>query len=428
MKRLALLACLALPLCATAQWKDLKKLGQGGEAFVATDGKGSIYVTSHQPSQLLTSRDWGASFGVHKLFPDSMCDLHVTANGSGMVNLIYIRNGVTGLVPWVSKDGLQTFEQGNVLEGPFDREWLAVDPRTNAVHVAYSEGYIGGPASTGVYLASSKDGKTFSRTSRVDNEPANAYPVDPYLAIGSGGRLYGMWGTTTDRNTIARFGFSSSNDGGKSWSNHQVVTQLDPALGDTQERWMLGCLLAVGADTVYAFYPNYASVDVDGKPAKALLVNYKVSTDGGKTFSSGRPTLNDGEIQEAIRSFRKGQKAGAAFDYYIQTLPWACTSPSGRVFLAFQDNRSGQRDVGGAMLNVWHVRWAELADNAKGCDPSERVSYDVACFRPPLDFLACAADSKYGYVIWTETPDLNAGWVFTGDLMFGRRILGKRNL
>lgn len=418
-----LIASAALVAPVSAQWKDRVSLGQGGEAKVATDDKGNVYATCHQPCKFYVSHDWGASFGEPKLLENAMCDMDVYAWPDGRVNVVHIKNGVSGMQPWYSTDFGKTLFPGKGIDGPLDREWLAVNPVNGEVYFNYSHGYIGGPKSTGIFLAASTDGgKTFvPRGGRVDREKEGSYPVDPYLSNSSDGKIYAMWANSADFNTIDNFRFAVSTDGGKTFANHQTIAEFSKKLGDTQERWMLGCMVATGRNTVVAFYPDYEEITVDGKTTHPMLTHYKVSIDGGKTFGPGRTVLSTQEIEASIRSFEAAKKADGGI--YIETMPWACADPSGRIHIAFQDNRVGNAAAADGILTKWHVRFATCSDLNKGFGESERVSDDVICKRPPLDFLSCAADSKRAYVIWTETPNNKGDWSFSGDLYVARKVL-----
>jgi hypothetical protein len=231
-----------------------------------------------------------------------------------------------------------------------------------------------------------------------------------------------MWEVSSDYDTIDRFDFSYSTDGGQTFTGHKELARFNKNF-DTQERWILGSIIGYGRDNIAVVYPNYDDVTVDGIVYHPLLQHYKYSTDGGKTFSEGKTVSSYAEIENAIRSFVAHQKTKANYAYYIQTLPWLCSDPDGGVHLAFEDNRSGQGLSKTAYFDKWHVRFASSANLAQGFGPSERVSDDVICKRPPLDFLSCAADSKRAYITWTETPGASDDWRFTGNLWVGRKSL-----
>lgn len=46
--------------------------GVWGESTVASDNKGSAFVTYHQPCELQISRDWGGSFLEKHQFPEGL--------------------------------------------------------------------------------------------------------------------------------------------------------------------------------------------------------------------------------------------------------------------------------------------------------------------------------------------------------------------
>ncbi|HVT13122.1 MAG TPA: sialidase family protein [Fimbriimonadaceae bacterium] len=424
MKR-CLLTLLSLSLASVAlcQWKDVQKLGTGGEAFVSTDGKGNVYATSHEPAKLYVSHDFGKTFAISHDLPESMCDVCSTVAPDGRLYVIYIRPGVSGMQVVTSSDKGANIEKAGALLGSYDREWIVVHPTTGQVGFDYSDGYIGGPKSKGVFYASSSDeGKTFKTLARIDREPAGSYPVDPYLTIGSEGRIYAGWATTADCNKIDKYKAAVSNDGGKTWTNQTEIGATHAAFGDTQERWMLGSIAAVGKDTAMMVYQDYLSLTVDGKEVKPLLAFYRVTTDGGQTWSSPKPCLSPKEIEQTLHDFLKAGGPSALVGTYCQTLPWICSDPKGRIHLAFVDNRSGTSKVNDKTVGLWHVRTATW-DPASGFGASERVSSDWAAIRPPLDFLSCCSDGDNMWVIWTENPEKVAGWDFSGELYIGHKSL-----
>lgn len=416
-----LLFCLAAS--AHAQWTDVKKLGQGGESTVATDGKGNVYVAAHEPCEVYVSHDYGASFANRKEFPDGFCDMDVIAWPSGRVNVSFIKPNVSGLASYYSMDNGESFLKGSAIDGPLDREWLAPNLINGDLYMDYSHGYIGGPKSTGVFLATSKNqGKTFEQTCRIDQESSDDHPVDPYLVSSSDGRIYAMWSTTRDDNTIDRYDFAYSTDGGKTFKGHQVIGTIHKALGDSQERWMLGALTSSGKSDVLALYADYAKVEVDGNTYKPLLIFYRLSTDGGASFSEPQTVSSTEEIQQSIRQYQQRKHTDSNVGYYLQTLPWACADGYGHFHVVFEDNRSGQAQTNDTYFNRWQVRMATLSGDGTFGD-SEQVSHAYVSKRPPLDFISCAADKRRLYVSWTETPGSGGDWNFTGELFVGRKIL-----
>ena len=230
-----------------------------------------------------------------------------------------------------------------------------------------------------------------------------------------------MWATSSDYNTIDGFNIAVSADSGHSFSGHQNIVQFHKNWGDTQERWMLGCLVATGPNKVFVIYPDYETMTVDGKTTHPFILHYKASTDGAKSFGPAHTLLSAKEIEECIRSFAANQKSDQNVPYFAQTLSWASADPSGNIHVVWEDNRSGQSDINGKAYGKWQVRYASGKDPSFG--PSEQVSNDVVCIRPPLDFIGCAADSKYCYVIWIETPNATGGWGFSGDVYVARKAL-----
>lgn len=423
-RSLVALFSLALTGSALAQWADIQKLGVGGESYVSTDGKGSVYATGHNPSRLYVSKDFGKTFAPGIDLPDSFCDVTSTVGPSGKLYVIYIKPNVAGMqVVTLAPDG-RSVEVGGAITGPYDREWIVVHPKTGEIGFDYSDGYIGGPKSKGVfYAASTDDGRSFKTIARIDREPDGSYPVDPYLTIGSSGRIYAAWATSSDYNHIDKYKVATSDDGGKTWANHTDMATTHPGFGDTQERWMLGSITAVGEDTAVMIYEDYLSLSVDGQEIKPLLDFYRVTTDGGKTWSAARTCTAPREIEDSMRSFVKSNGKLALTGTYCQTLPWVGSDPQGRVHLAYVDNRAGTTFLGDKRAGLWQVRYSVMNNPKSGFGPSERVSHDWAAIRPPLDFIGCCSDGANVWISWTENQGKVAGWDFTGDLFIGHKPL-----
>jgi len=429
---ITLLFGLALTAASFAQWTDRKEIGDGGESSLATDDNGSVYVAMHQPGKLYISRDWGASFNLAKTFGEAFCDMDVLAWPNGNVNLTFIIQGDNGapskgFASYYSTDNAETLEHGSAPSGTLDRPWMAPNLTNGEIYMDYSNGFIGGPKSKGVYLSASTDhGKTFQLRSRVDKEPIGYGAVDPYLCTSSDGRIYAMWSTTQDQNLIDRFDFSYSTDGGHTFKGHRTIADLDPKMGDTQERWILGAIVAVGPKTVVALYPNYTKMVVDGVETHPLVDYYRISTDGGATFSEPKLVSPADELEASLKSFAANKHSDKNVGIYVQTLPWLCADPKGRVYLAYQDNRDGQVSPDGSdnYVGRWQVRFAGMKSLESGFTSSERVSDDVICYRPPLDFLSCGADRKNAYISWTDAPGQSAVFAFAGKTNLARKPLG----
>lgn len=432
--RYALLA--AFPLLATvchAQWDDVRRIGIGGESTIASDGGGNVYVTSHLPCSLWQSHDWGETFNRTFRFPDSLGDMFVYLRPNHKVNVSYIRAKINGLTTWYSLDGGQTLQKGKNVDGPLDREWVTSN-KAGDLFMDYSNGYIGGPKSKGLFLAVSKnDGESFQQIARVDRESPGSYAVDPYIAMSTNDRLFCMWATSKDYDTIENFRIAYSDDKGKNFSKPVTVASFDKTVDgekvDVQERWMLGCILTEGPNKVVVVYPHYTHVPVDGKQELAFLLYYKTSFDGGETFGEGKSVLPHDEVVAALRSYQQSKLAEETHPFYIQTLPWLCKDAEGRVYLAFTDNRAGQAKYKNQILNRWQVRCATCFNLRNGFTWSDQVSHIYQSKRPPEDFLSCAADSKMLYISWTENNNNTDDWplatfgLFTGDLFVGRKKL-----
>ena len=421
-----ILAAFLLPTLAHGQWEDVKKIGTGGETFVSADGKGHVYVTGHLPTTLFVSDDWGLNFAA-KPFP-GFCDVSTYVWPDGKMHLLWMTSSPWGIKTAYSTDFGKTLTDASFFGEPLDRPWLAAHPPTNRMWFLYSDGYIGyepvpgkGFVIKGVFLAGSKDGgKSFEHLGRVDKEPDGHYGVDPYLTCGASGRLYAMWGVTSDKNTIDSFDYATSADGGKTFTNHQTLLKINKQSGDTQERWMLGTIVAVGEKKVVAVLPDYKTVTVQGKDSRAMLLQYVVSEDGGATFSEPKNALSQQENLGAVKQFENAKSTDKdSVANYAQTLAWASVDSWGRIHLAFQDNRLGQIKHENATWNQWQVRYAVMDDTSKGFGRSEAVSKPMIQVRPNLDFLGITSDKRFTYITWSQNEHDGQG--FSGDLMVARK-------
>ncbi|MEQ1821657.1 MAG: sialidase family protein [Fimbriimonadaceae bacterium] len=409
----------------TQSW-EVKKLGVGGESTVTSDNKGSVFVTYHQPCELKISRDWGATFTEKHEYPAGLGDMHIVSYGKDKLHLTFMLNSMDGIQNYYSLDNGKTMKEGSVVKGPYDREWIAVNAKTEEVFFNYSDGYIGGPKSKGIYIEKSTNGgRDFERIGRVDNEVATSYAVDPYLISTPGGKLYAAYATSLDYDTVNSYKFCYSEDNGKTWKGHTLLATTHADWGDTQERWTLGGIASFGENRVVAYYQDYGKLEVDGQSRQPLLTYVRISDDGGKTFGKPTTILPMDELKDAIRSYVQNKKQAINIPIYVQTLPWLAADPNGNFHACFVDNRNGQGEIAGKPYNKWHTRYTYLATGDREFGLSEVVGKDVVSLRPPLDFNSCFADSKYVYITYSEAPNSRSEWDFSGDLYLARKKIGE---
>lgn len=421
---------LAVFLCASspAQWEDIRRIGNGGETYVSSDDAGTVYISSHIPVQVIVSRDWGATFGKPYEFPNSLGDMLVYARPNGKAIVTYMYPFSTqGMASAVTDDYGKTWKDGKGIPGrPLDREWVTTNEATDEAFMIYSDGYIGGPKSKGVFIAKSTDGGlNWKEISRVDNEEEGDYAIDPHLVSSSDGKLYAFWTTSSDYNTVDTYRFATSTDGGKTWGKFSTIAKVNKKVSgkdmDTQERWMLGGVAASGEKEVMAFYVNYVPVPVSGEDKPCLVTHVRYSHDAGATWTESKPVLNPTELGKAAKLYAQNKTADANNAQYMQCLSWGFYDRQSRPHFVWQDNRDGQAKLNDSYYNQWRVRHAWATKPGEESFASEPVSRPVVCIRPPLDFLCATADSKYVYVTWTETPKATDGWAFTGEFWFGRK-------
>lgn len=405
---------------ANAQWADIKQIGRAGEPSMATDSRGNVFVGAHLPGSLFVSRDWGKTFEHQAI--DGYCDFVTHAMPDGRFYLVYMVHGIDGISVKRSTDAGKTLQGGKVLSGPLDRQWIAVHPKTGHIFMVYSHGYIGGPVSKGIFCAVSRDGgATFREVARADDAPSGEEAVDPLIVTSTTGRLYAMWGLSKDRDTIYAYRMAYSDDGIR-WKGHQTVATSSPQFGTTQERWMLGCMVAQGPKRLIVFYSDKSEISIDGAPHRAHLVYYRVSDDGGITFGPPKTLLPQSELEKVLRQYAD-KAPGRGVNLYAQALVWATLDPYGGLHAFFHDNREGRAPLQNTVVNKWHLRHSMSFNPNRGFMLSQRVSHDQICLRPALDFITCAADSRYLYAAWVETPNSMNAMPFSGNLMVGRSPL-----
>ena len=411
-------------IAAGPAW-TVKEIGTGGESFVSTDSKGAVYVSSHLPTQLFVSRDYGATLSKPTDFEDSLGDMVNLALPDGRLLVTYMDRQIKGLIARTSQDFGMTFTKGAApFDRPLDREWPAFDSARKKIVMTYSDGYIGGPKSKGSYVSVSSDyGLTWKETARTDNEPAGRYAVDPHLVTSGDGKIYAFWNTSTDYDKVDNFRFSRSLDGGHTFTDHQTLQEVPASSGDTQERWMLGGLAAFGPQTVSTFYVAYSKLTVEEAITNSLQVFVRTSTDGGKTFGPAIPAEDPAEQKAAAKELQSKLIANGPLAFPLEVEVWGAYDLTGKLHLVYFDNRNGHRLVNGKPLPVWQLRHVQFDPKTGKSLPSEPVSEPFAAARPAMDFICCCADAKNLYVSWTENRDSANAWDFTGKLMFARRSL-----
>ncbi|MCB0826384.1 MAG: exo-alpha-sialidase [Armatimonadetes bacterium] len=397
----------------STNWEDPVVLGNGGEPTLALTETGKVLVTSHLPTQVFASSNKGVSFSLLNTFPESLGDTIVVPLKKEDMLVVFMPPQVNGLMTRLSEDGGKSWTKGiGIMGRPLDREWCVMLP-DGTLRMTYSDGYIGGPKSKGVFLSESRDkGLTWKEISKVDREPEGSYAVDPGIVVTEDGGIHVMWAATEDYDTVSAYKVASSHDGGKTFDAPITLSAVVKTEGDTQERWMLGGLANHGKSTVTAYYLRYK----DYAEGKVLECRYRTSTDSGKTYGEEKTLMPEKERAAAMSAYKNIGSKGAAVNHFVQCLTWADYDDYGRLHFIWFDNRIGQVD--NPALNVWGLRHMMVGDKS-----SVLVNTPFRCVRPPLDFIACLATKDYIYATWSETPGSTNAWNFTGKLMVARKAL-----
>lgn len=392
---------------------ETKELGTGGQPMLAANDKGAVYLAHHQPGALLISRDWGATFAERYAFKNALSDVRVSA-WADRVQVTYLTAGGGGIENHYSFDAGKSLRVGGRVVGDYDRGPIVYNAKSAELTLVTSHGYPAGPLSQGIFAYRSTDfGRTFSRAGRVDVLDELVQAVDPNLAVSTDGTLYASWSVTKDNNNIASIEFATSTNGGKNWKDRTQIAKLSTA-GDTQERWMLGGLIAMGESTVVAYYPDYVERKIGDEKKQILLTHFRISEDSGRNFGPARICLTDTELETVLK----------AQPNYRQTMPAMALDASGNLHLAFIDNREGG-SAEDSRFTKWSARYMALPKGAKDFGPSEAISKPFASIRAPLELIGCAVDSKYVYVAWSENPGSTESLDYRGTLYFGRKAVGQ---
>lgn len=406
-----MLCTLVLSLITTTtplpDW-EVKEILTAGQPMLAANDKGVVYIAHHQPGGMLISRDWGATFGEARTFSDALSDVRITAAGDRL-QLNYLCTGAAGIRNYYSFDAGKSLRDGGKILGDMDRATIVNNPKTADLILLTSLGYPGGPTSQGILAYRSTDfGRSFTKSGRADEMEVGIQAVDPNLAVGSDGTLYATWATTKNGSTLSSIVFASSSNGGKTWKNRTELAQLSTK-GDTQERWMLGGLLASG-NRVIAYYPDYVEKEIGGEKHQILLTHLRISEDGGGSFGPEQIATPAEELDGILK----------VQPNYRQTMPAMALDAAGKLHLAYVDNREGTSSQDKRMTN-WSVRYAFLGDNAKNPAMSETVAPSFSSVRAPLELIGCAVDSKFLYVSWSQNPGSTEDLDYRGALMFARK-------
>lgn len=396
-------------------WPGITQLGRGGEPTVTHDGAGTVYVTSHLPTQVFVSRNYGMGFEKTVTFAESLGDMVCLPLAKGEVMGVFMPPKINGLLTRLSTDYGKSWVNGEGIMGrPLDREWPVRTPDGN-VYMIYSDGYIGGPDSKGIYLSRSSDkGLSWKEVGRVDPEGSGRFAVDPHIVASTKGRLYAYWAVSEDKDTVKEHRFGYSTDGGKTWKSIQALNTTRADLGDTQERWMLGGLAASGELTVVCYFVGYQKIGDE----VVMTLQYRKSVDGGVSFSESKSVTALEDLKSAMKNRLANKVGDGIHDLFKQSTAWATFDPMGNLYFVWYESK-GQKNVDGKILPVWELR------GAKEGSKSEAIGHEFAAVRPPMDFISCVADSKNLYVAWVETPDMKNDWQFSGQLWFGKKDLGK---
>ncbi|MEM3042437.1 MAG: BNR-4 repeat-containing protein [Thermoplasmata archaeon] len=188
----------------------------------------------------------------------------------------------------------------NAQENP----WIVVTNDSILVIWQDERNSVGSPD---IYFARSTDnGSTFSTPVRVDDSTTGSQAY-PRMVVDNSGKIHAVWQDTRSGNT--RIYYANSKDNGTTWSASIQVNQTSTGQQSVPS-------IAVDSDgTIHVVWDDSRS---------GAHVYYARSTDGGASFGAAK---------------KLDSSTGTA------RYPCICTSPSGRVTVAWEDTRNTKADI-----------------------------------------------------------------------------------
>ncbi len=258
-----------------------------------------------------------------------------------------------------SVDGGKTFALINdltIYASP-DKEWIAADPVTGALHLVWSGNLPG--VGSGIFYRTSLDGGTTFSAPVLLSDPRYYQSIYSVVSIGPGGELYVTWFDFGLSNAIW---LDRSLDGGRTWLSRDIALERRLHYAEPPDINPGGPANAVDRSNgpyrgrLYVVYPDarFGSIDI--------LLRY--SDDRGDTWS------------DPVRVNDDAPGNGAA-----QFLPWINVDDAGAVHVTFLDRRGAADNLSFA------VTLATSTDGGASFGPNIRASDRLLPYNPSADFL-----------------------------------------
>jgi hypothetical protein len=206
--------------------------GGGGDADVAVDAMGTVYVADLLDAAgnftlpVSTSYDRGRSFArIVKAAPyqGSLDREWIASNGAGHV-VATARDGSGTVFSWVSTDSARSFGDANDLATNVTAQGPVIAGPRHVYYTIYGDG-------AGIEYARSADGANWTTGTIAFGHFAALFPV---IAADSASDLYAVWSEASIPFFTGPVFFSKSTDGGGTWSDPAVVSPARPdAFGST---------------------------------------------------------------------------------------------------------------------------------------------------------------------------------------------------
>ena len=230
------------------------------------------------------------------------------------------------------------------------------------------------------FTASQNSGRSFSRNIRLNDDDGQSVQSHPTVGAGPGGLVVVAW--EDFRNERAEIYMTRSTDGGKTFKRNRKAIpipgrgqQVSPSIAVSPKGWVALAWAEFVPQAITLAPPNAAIGETtwwDDARVDDADIFVSVSRDGGTHF--GAPIkVNDDSPGNA------------------QSFPSVAIGPDGRLFVAWEDLRNGQRDI----------YFAEI-ESRIGISPNRIVNDDTR--GAAQDHPSIAVDEAgRAYLLWTDS-------------------------
>jgi len=396
-----------------------------GDPVQAWDGKGDVFFMGNnfnrgnEDGRSASFRDNTGDVWVATYAPSNPSD--PSTDGSRYVRTVILSANTFGLGSFNDKTGLQ------------------VDQTTGNVYAAWSD-FHGRGCNEILFSRSTDGGATFSAPMKISSVCNNQ---GPNIAIGPRGQVYVSWfaqfsGTFGQGgNTMAGAAFTSSSDGGQTFSKASIVVPFNPfTSGAFSGNGSRDCGDAPFACPSGETFPRFdlaqPTIATDNTPGKvAIYMAFQVALPSGQGQTQFVKSTNGGANWSAAAAV-DSQPIGHQF------FPWI-TASAGRLSVVYYDSRadgsnysplrapcnspgsSTTPSMGSACLGVWYssstdggVTWSHVELTSALTNPNlEQFGGRLVPFFG--DYIMVSAVGSSIAAVWTDSRNVVGAADLTGD-------------